>query len=117
MLSVNINCVFFFGSYVMFQTKFYQIFGKFFEVRIFLNIMLSYKFKYPFFKRVLISMYALRVLGRCSGKSRPTQGHTTVPCVRPSGQGMIILLVSKLTIFNIFFMFLCESSRYWLLFL
>ena len=35
-------------------------------------------FRYPFLKWVLISIYALRVLGRCSEKSRPIQGHATV---------------------------------------
>ena len=43
-----------------------------------MNIWLSYRYKYPFFKRVLISMYALQVLGRHFEEPRLTQGRMMV---------------------------------------
>ena len=36
------------------------------------------RFRCPFFKRVLISMYALQILRRCFQKLRFTQGHAVV---------------------------------------
>ena len=66
------------GFMSYFQMKFCRIFAKFFKIRIFLSIRLSYRFKYLFFKWILIPMYALRVLRRCSEKPRLTQRHATV---------------------------------------
>ena len=71
MLLWLLNCIFFSGFMSYFQMKLCQIFDKFFGVRIFLNIRLSYRFRYPFSKQILISMYALRVFGRYLEKSRP----------------------------------------------
>ena len=50
------------------------------------------RFRYPFFKWVLISMYALRVLERCFGKSGPSQGHATVAMCSTFKSGQDILI-------------------------
>ena len=74
-----------------FQIELYQIFGRFSGVRKFTNHIPRLGFLDSW-------------LG--SQKLDPIQGHAAVATCRPSGQGVIILLVSKLSIFLIPFSFL-----------
>ena len=84
-LILLLNCVFFLGGLrPVFKRNFTKFSIDFSKLEYF-ESLLSYRFKYQFFKQVLIPMYALRVLERCFGKSRPTQGHATVVTCSTSG--------------------------------
>ena len=71
-------CFLFKGLCFVFKRNSIEFLIDFLELEYFLNIRLSYKFRYMFFKQVLISMYVLRVLRRCFEKSMHTQRHVTV---------------------------------------
>ena len=89
------------GLLVYLQMKLYRIFDRFSGVRNFecmilfrlLGIRFSNKFRYR---------YALRVLGRCFGKSRPTQGHKAIAICSTSELGHDNFIGIKADRFKIF---------------
>ena len=66
---------------------------------------MSSRFRYPFFKGFLYQCVLYGLFGGVLGNQGPLIDTRRLSRVRPPDQGVTILLVSKLTIFNVFFYF------------
>ena len=95
-----INCVIWYGILVNLQIEFYWMFGKISSVRNFLISLFYIGLQVSIFQMDLGISMSCRFLGGVLRNRGPLKGKRRLPRIRTLGQGVIILLVSELTIFK-----------------